>query len=323
MEAARKSKDSNLFAQKELEKNQAIARQQKIYVEPRDSKGVKAGEKGKEGVRIRSMRETSQQIIRDNTKMPVILAPLSSEYKRAHAQTSPLSGVKYGVSKDGKMTTTDMGDSEMLINPATVEMRAGRRMIDTAEKGGMGRKSADFAGGEMGVDEATSQAFLQELLNAQQRSNTGTVVNRRDPNLYYTKGRRPRLAGRDSIDSTTQVSSLQRYSSPQGTSQQLVQGGSTEYVGMRPYDTETGGPPKTKPDDRTQTGSVKDIYGVRRSTDPKDSPKIKPSQLVRTTGAQNRKVSKEAQRIMEAALELTEAKRRGRIEGKPVPFYIP
>ena len=92
---------------------------------------------------------------------------------------------------------------------------------------------------------------------------------------------------------------------------------------MRPYDTETGGPPKTKPDDRTQTGSVKDIYGVRRSTDPKDSPKIKPSQLVRTTGAQNRKVSKEAQRIMEAALELTEAKRRGRIEGKPVPFYIP
>ena len=45
--------------------------------------------------------------------------------------------------------------------------------------------------------------------------------------------------------------------------------------------------------------------------------------MVRAKGAQNQKVSKEAQRIMEAALELTEAKRRGRIEGKPVPFYIP
>ena len=32
MEAAKKAKDSNLFAQKEKEKIQAIAKQQKIYV---------------------------------------------------------------------------------------------------------------------------------------------------------------------------------------------------------------------------------------------------------------------------------------------------
>ena len=323
MEAAKKAKNSNLFAQKELERNQAIAKQQKIYVEPRDSKGVKAGQKGKEGVRIRSMRDKSQQIIRDNTKMPVILAPLSSEYKRAHAEMSPLSGVKYGMSKDGNMTTTNLGDSEMLINPATVEMRAGRRMIDTAEKGGMGRKSADFAGGEMGVDEATSQAFLQELLNAQERSNTGNVINRRDPNLYYTKGRRPRGRGRESIAGSPQIAEGQTYTAPAGISQQIVKGGSTEYEGMRSYDMETGGPPKTKPDDRTQTGYVKDIYGIRKSTDPKDSSRVKPSQLVRTTGAQNRKVSKEAKEIMQRALEMSEAKRRGRIEGKPQFFYLP
>ena len=283
MEAAKKAKDSNLFAQKEKEKIQAIAKQQKIYVEPRDSRGVKAGEKGKEGVRIRSMRETSQQIIKDNTKMPVILAPLSSEYKRAHAQTSPLSGVKYGVSKDGKMTTTDMGDSEMLINPATVEMRAGRRMIDTAEKGGAGRKSADFAGGEMGVDEATSQAFLQDLLNAQQRSNTGTIVNKRDPNLFYTKARR-------------------------------VQTQPT----FRDYDIETGGPPKTKPDDRTQTGSVKDVYGIRRSSDKPDEPGRKPTEIPpsKTPLDLRQNVSEKQKEIIKRSLEISEDRRRARIEGR-------
>ena len=285
MESAKKAKDSNLFAQKELERNQAIAKQQKIYIEPRDSKGVKAGEKekGKEGVRIRSMRETSQQIIRDNTKMPVILAPLSGEYKRAHAQTSPLSGVKYGVSKDGKMTTTDMGDSEMLINPATVEMRAGRRMIDAKEKGGAGRKSADFAGGEMGVEESTSQAFLQDLLNAQQRSNTGTIVNRRDPNLYYTKGRR---------------------SQTQST--------------FRDYDVDTGGPPKTSADDRTQTGSVKDIYGIRQSGDNPDSKRMRPTQIPpsKTPLDIRQNVSDKQKEIIKRSLEISEDRRRARIEGR-------
>ena len=285
MESAKKAKDSDLFAQKELERNQAIAKQQKIYVEPRDSKGVKAGEKekGKEGVRIRSMRETSQQIIRDNTKMPVILAPLSGEYKRAHAQTSPLSGVKYGVSKDGKMTTTDMGDSEMLINPATVEMRAGRRMIDSKEKGKAGRKAADFAGGEMGVEESTSQAFLQDLLNAQQRSNTGTIVNRRDPNLYYTKGRR---------------------SQTQST--------------FRDYDVDTGGPPKTSADDRTQTGSVKDIYGIRQSGDNPDSKRMRPTQIPpsKTPLDIRQNVSDKQKEIIKRSLEISEDRRRARIEGR-------
>jgi hypothetical protein len=92
---------------------------------------------------------------------------------------------------------------------------------------------------------------------------------------------------------------------------------------MRDYDVETGRTPQQFQGDKTQAGYVKDIYGLRKDTDPKDDPKVKPSKLVRAKGAQNRKVSKEAQRIMEAALELTEAQRRGRIEGKPVPFYIP
>ena len=92
---------------------------------------------------------------------------------------------------------------------------------------------------------------------------------------------------------------------------------------MRDYDVVTGQTPEQFQGDKTQAGYVKDIYGLRKESYPKDDPKIKPSQMVRATGAQNQKVSKEAQRIMEAALELTEAKRRGRIEGKPVPFYIP
>ena len=328
MIAAEKANNPKLRKQKELQRNQAIAEQQKIYYEPRGKDAIVVPgydpKRGRPGPRMRAMVEQSKNIIKEQTKMNVVLSSGSSEYKRAHATVSPLSGVKIGTTKDGKQMTTDVGNFEMMINPSTVEMRKGRSIIDTKEKGGGGRNVADYVGGEMGENEEISRAFMEELLNAQTLSNTEKSVNKREPNLYYTKGRRPRLVGRESIDPATQASSLQRYNSPQGASQQLVRGGSTEYAGMRSYDMETGGPPKTAPDDRTQAGYVKDIYGIRKAADPEDNRGVKPSQLVgNVKGPQNQRVSKEAQRIMEAALELTEAKRRGRIEGKPAFFYLP
>jgi len=180
----------------------------------------------------------------------------------------------------------------------------------------------------MGEQEDTARAFMAELLNAQKRSTTGTSVNKMNPNVLYTKARRPRVTGRESVEKLSGepaviASNLQGYSSPKGTVQRIVQGGTTEAAGMRDYDVVTGKTPEQFQGDKTQAGYVKDIYGLRKESYPKDDPKIKPSQMVRAKGAQNQKVSKEAQRIMEAALELTEAQRRGRIEGKPVPFYIP
>ena len=173
----------------------------------------------------------------------------------------------------------------------------------------------------MGESEATARAFMTELLNAQTSSTTGTAVNRREPNLLRTQARRPRVRGRESIAGSPQVGEGQTYTSPKGTSQRIVQGGSTETAGMRDYDVVTGGPPQEFQGDKTQAGYVKDIYGLRKDIDPKDDPKVKPSQLVRSTGAQNRKVSKEAKELMKNALEISEAKRRGRIEGKPAFFY--
>ena len=135
----------------------------------------------------------------------------------------------------------------------------------------------------MGVDEATSQAFLQDLLNAQQRSNTGTTVNRRDPNLFYTRGRR-------------------------------VQTQST----FRDYDIETGGPPKTKADDRTQTGSVKDVYGIRRSSDKPDDPGRRPTEVPpsKTPLDLRQNVSEKQKEIIKRSLEISEDRRRARIEGR-------
>jgi hypothetical protein len=177
----------------------------------------------------------------------------------------------------------------------------------------------------MGEQEDTARAFMAELLNAQKRSATGSVINQMNPNVRYTTARRPRVIGRESIAGPPQVVEKQTYTSPPGTSRQIVSGGSTEYQGMREYDMETGGLAKTSPDDRTQTGSVKDIYGIRRKSDIPDAKGRKPTAIPPSKKPLDikQKVSKEAQRLMKDALELTEAKRRGRIEGKPVPFYIP
>ncbi len=247
---------------------------------------------------------------------------------RFYAETYSPTGSKVGTAKagtagEGGQVSMQNLSSQLAINPATVQVRQERRVIDTKPKGGGGRNVAEYVGGEMGEQEDTARAFMAELLNAQTRSNTGTTVNRRDPNVLNTQARRPRARGRESIAGSPQVGEGQTYTSPAGTSKQIVRGGSTEYEGMRDYDVETGRTPQQFQGDKTQAGYVKDIYGLRKDTDPKDDPKVKPSKLVRAKGAQNRKVSKEAQRIMEAALELTEAQRRGRIEGKPVPFYIP
>ena len=92
----------------------------------------------------------------------------------------------------------------------------------------------------------------------------------------------------------------------------------------RDYDTGTdelnpggGAPQPPYRDDSGLTGGVVDIYGIRRSADPKDISRVKPSQLVGDVkGAQNQKVSKEAQEIIKRSLKISEDRRRARIEGR-------
>ena len=78
-----------------------------------------------------------------------------------------------------------------------------------------------------------------------------------------------------------------------------------------------GAPQPPYRDDSGLTGGVVDIYGIRRSADPKDISRVKPSQLVgEMRGAQNQKVSKEAQEIIKRSLKVSEDMRRARIEGR-------
>ena len=275
----------------------------------------------------------SEEYAKSYNVVPPVEVGAKKEGIRFYAETYSPTGSKVGTAKagtagEGGQVSMQNLSSQLAINPASVQVRQERRVKDTKQKGGGGRNVAEYVGGEMGEQEDTARAFMAELLNAQKRSTTGTSVNKMNPNVLYTKARRPRVTGRESVEKLSGepaviASNLQGYSSPKGTVQRIVQGGTTEAAGMRDYDVVTGKTPEQFQGDKTQAGYVKDIYGLRKEADPKDDPKIKPSQMVRATGAQNQKVSKEAQRIMEAALELTEAKRRGRIEGKPVPFYIP
>ena len=97
-----------------------------------------------------------------------------------------------------------------------------------------------------------------------------------------------------------------------------------------------GAPQPPYRDDSGLTGGVVDIYGIRKSADPKDISRVKPSQLVgEMRGAQNQKVSKEAQEIIKRSLKVSEDRRRARIEGaapvnydsylnkKPLGSYVP
>jgi len=97
-----------------------------------------------------------------------------------------------------------------------------------------------------------------------------------------------------------------------------------------------GAPQPPYRDDSGLTGGVVDIYGIRRSADPKDISRVKPSQLVGDVkGAQNQKVSKEAQEIIKRSLKISEDRRKARIEGaapvnydsylnkKPLGSYVP
>ena len=78
-----------------------------------------------------------------------------------------------------------------------------------------------------------------------------------------------------------------------------------------------GAPQPPYRDDSGLTGGVVDIYGIRKSADPKDISRVKPSQLVgEMRGAQNQKVSKEAQEIIKRSLKVSEDMRRARIEGR-------
>ena len=111
----------------------------------------------------------------------------------------------------------------------------------------------------------------------------------------------------------------------------------------RDYDTGTdelnpggGAPQGPFRNDGDLTENVVDLYGIRRSSDPEDIERVKPSQLVgEMRGAQNQKVSKKAQEIIKRSLKISEDRRKARIEGaapvnydsylnkKPLGSYVP
>ena len=117
-------------------------------------------------------------------------------------------------------------------------------------------------------------------------------------------------------EAVTQIQTGGILSTPQRTRQTLGR--------YRNYDPGTdelnqggGAPQPPYRDDSGLTGGVVDIYGIRRSADPKDISRVKPSQLVgEMRGAQNQKVSKEAQEIIKRSLKVSEDMRRARIEGR-------
>ena len=305
------------------------AKMLKIY----NPAGTKFNRSNQDKGRVAGLIRTSEGFAKNYNQKPPVEVGAYQQGIRLYAETYSPTGSKVGTAKagtagEGGQVSMQNLSSQLSINPATVQVRQERKVKDTKSKGGGGRNVAEYVGGEMGEQEDTARAFMAELLNAQKRSTTGTSVNKMNPNVFYTKARRPRVTGRESVENLSGepaviASNLQGYSSPKGTVQRIVQGGTTEAAGMRDYDVVTGKTPEQFQGDKTQAGYVKDIYGLRKESYPKDDPKIKPSQMVRATGAQNQKASEKAKEIMQRALEMSEAKRRGRIEGKPQFFYLP
>ncbi len=305
------------------------AKMLKIY----NPAGTKFNRSNQDKGRVAGLIRTSEGFAENYNQKPPVEVGAYQQGIRLYAETYSPTGSKVGTAKagtagEGGQVSMQNLSSQLSINPATVQVRQERKVKDTKSKGGGGRNVAEYVGGEMGEQEDTARAFMAELLNAQKRSTTGTSVNKMNPNVLYTKARRPRVTGRESVENLSGepaviASNLQGYSSPKGTVQRIVQGGTTEAAGMRDYDVVTGKTPEQFQGDKTQAGYVKDIYGLRKESYPKDDPKIKPSQMVRATGAQNQKASEKAKEIMQRALEMSEAKRRGRIEGKPQFFYLP
>ena len=288
------------------------------------------------------LMRTSEGFAKNYNQKPPVEVGAYQQGIRFYAETYSPTGSKVGTAKagtagEGGQVSMQNLSSQLAINPASVQVRQERRVKDTKQKGGGGRNVAEFVGGEMGEQEDTARAFMAELLNAQKRSTTGNVINQMNPNVRYTTARRPRVIGRESLAGSPQVVEKQTYTSPPGTSKQIVSGGSTEYQGMREYDMETGGLPKTSPDDRTQTRSVKDIYGIRRESDIPDAKGRKPTAIPPSKKPLDikQKVSKEAQEIMKRSLKISEDRRRARIEGaapvnydsylnkKPLGSYVP
>jgi len=218
------------------------------------------------------MRQSEEYAKGYNQKTPVEVG-ITDEGTRFFARTYSPAGSKVTTGGDGQISVQNLSDpNELAINPATVERRQERKAKNLPLKGGGGRNVAEYVGGEMEVDEADlAQTFLNEIINAQNVGGSGSFItgvrtnvpldqlkmkNVREPNIYY----------RTYSNITSQPRDYQVTGPNLSDDIEKIQRTETTIKGPSNYQ-----------DDRTQTGSVKDIYGVRLKGDAADDSAKRPS----------------------------------------------
>jgi hypothetical protein len=219
----------------------------------------------------KKIRATSESFKKSYNQRPPVEVGINDEGVRFYAETVSPTGSKATPGESGQVSMQNLSD-ELVINPATVQMRKERKAVNLPRKGGGGRNVAEYVGGEMEVDEVDlAQTFLNEIINAQNTGGAGSFVkevrtnvpldqlkmkNVREPNIYY----------RTYSNITSQPRNYQVTGPNLSDDIEKIQRTETTITGPSNYQS-----------DRTQTGSVKDIYGVRRSGDIKDDPEKRPS----------------------------------------------
>ncbi len=219
----------------------------------------------------KKIRATSEGFKKSYNQRPPVEVGINDEGVRFYAETVSPTGSKATPGESGQVSMQNLSD-ELVINPATVQMRKERKAVNLPRKGGGGRNVAEYVGGEMEVDEVDlAQTFLNEIINAQNAGGAGSFVkevrtnvpldqlkmkNVREPNIYY----------RTYSNITSQPRNYQVTGPNLSDDIEKIQRTETTITGPSNYQS-----------DRTQTGSVKDIYGVRRSGDIKDDPEKRPS----------------------------------------------
>jgi len=216
---------------------------------------------------------TSEEFAKGYNQKPPVEVGITEEGTRFFARTYSPAGSKVTTGGDGQISVQNLSDpNELAINPATVERRQERKAKNLPLKGGGGRNVAEYVGGEMEVDEADlAQTFLNEIINAQNVGGSGSFItgvrtnvpldqlkmkNVREPNIYY----------RTYSNITSQPRDYQVTGPNLSDDIEKIQRTETTIKGPSNYQ-----------DDRTQTGTVKDIYGVRLKGDAADDPEKRPS----------------------------------------------
>ena len=215
----------------------------------------------------------SEEYARGYNQIPPVEVGITDEGTRFFARTYSPAGSKVTTGGDGQISVQNLSDpNELAINPATVERRQERKAKNLPLKGGGGRNVAEYVGGEMEVDEVDlAQTFLNEIRNAQNVGGVGSFVKEVRTNVPLNQLRMKNVNEPNIFYGTySNITSQPR--NYQVTGPNL----SDDIAKIERTETIITGPSNYQ-SDRTQTGSVKDLYGVRLSGDAKDDPEKRPS----------------------------------------------